>query len=638
MNNPTNHEAFAALAHIKDKLSMSTAGAKVLTDRDFLTRLDLNFITLYIIFLELYGHREDVLDQLADLLILTACSWCERPKDLKSLDQERELNPEWFLSNKMLGGVAYVDRYAQDLTGLRSKIPYFKDLGLTYLHLLPVFDCPKIFNDGGYAVSDYRKVKPDLGTIEDLRDLATGLRRNGISLVLDMIFNHTSDEHEWAKKAEAGEPEHSAFYWMFPDRSIPDEFEKTTREIFPDDHRGSFIRLPDGRWVWSTFYHFQWDLNYSNPAVFRAMAGELLFLSNLGVEVFRMDAVAFVWKQMSTACENLPEAHKILRAFNFLCRIAAPLVVFKSEAIVHPDEVKEYISPQECQISYNPLQMALTWEALATRDVSMLSQALERRHNLPRGCVWVNYVRSHDDIGWTFSDEDAGELGIDGFSHRRFLNSFFVNRHPGSFARGMPFQDNPRTGDCRISGTTASLAGLESGEEGAVGRILLAYSIAMSTGGVPLIYLGDEVGILNDYSYVNDPSHRNDSRWVHRPTYPADEYALRDDHNTIPGRVFAGITQLIKLRKSTEELKGGRSVCFCTGNKHVLGYLRLGPQGTVLCLANFSDFSQHVTKDMFSDFVDNVKDLIMGGVLHVRTDGVKLKAHQYVWLRYEQSK
>ncbi|KAH6663757.1 amylosucrase, partial [Halenospora varia] len=499
MNIPTNQEAYAALAHMKSNPSMNTAGAKMLTDRDFLTHLDSNFITFYTIFLELCGHRE-----------------------------VRELNPEWFLSNEMLGGVAYVDRYVQDLAGIRSKIPYFKDLGLTYLHQMPVFDCPEIFNDGGYAVSDYRKVKPVLGTIEDLRDLATGLRRNRISLVLDMIFNHTSDKND-------------AFYWMFPDRSIPDEFEKTTREIFPNDHRASFIRLPDCRWV------------------------------------FRMDGVAFVWKQMSTACENLPEAHKILRAFTCLCRIAAPLVDFKSEAIVHPDEVKEYINPQECQISYNPLQIALTWE---------------RRHNLPRGRAWVNYVRSHDDIGWTFSDEDAAELGIDGFSHRRFLTSFFVNRHPGSFARGIPFQDNPRTGDCRISGTIASLAGLESGEEGAVERILLAYSIAMSTGGVPLIYLEDEVGILNDYSYVNDPSHRNDSRWVHRPTYPANQYALRDKQNTIPGR-------------TPKELKGGHSVYFRTGNKHVLGYVRLGPLGTVLCLANFSDFSEHVTKDRFGDFVDN---------------------------------
>ena len=166
---------------------------------------------------------------------------------------------------------------------------------------------------------------------------------------------------------------------------MPDAYEKTVREIFPDDHPGAFVQLPDGRWIWATFYHFQWDLNYANPAVFRAMAGEMLFLANQGVEILRMDAVAFIWKRLGTPCESLPEAHLLLRAFNAVLRMAAPSLLFKSEAIVHPDEVIEYVSLEECQLSYNPLQMALTWEALATRDPRMLQQALERRHALPAG-------------------------------------------------------------------------------------------------------------------------------------------------------------------------------------------------------------------------------------------------------------
>jgi amylosucrase len=265
----------------------------------------------------------------------------------------------------------------------------------------------------------------------------------------------------------------------------------------------------------------------------------------------------------------------------------------------------------------------------------MLSQALERRHNLPRGCAWVNYVRSHDDIGWTFSDEDAAELGIDGFSHRRFLNAFFVNRHPGSFARGVPFQDNPRTGDCRISGTTASLAGLESGGGGALERILLAYSIAMSTGGIPLIYLGDEVGMLNDYSYMNDSSHSSDSRWVNRPKYPADRYATRNDMTTIPGQVFAGIAHLIRLRKSTPELASGLAEGFYTANKHILGYQRMGPQGAVVCLVNFSDHPEWVARDQFTTLPEEIMDLITGKMMNVRREGIQLRSHQYVWLRSE---
>ncbi|KAL8243707.1 hypothetical protein R6Q59_009965 [Mikania micrantha] len=627
-------QARAAKAYILQELRKTDLGQKILNDADFYGRFDMNFITIFAIFAELYGYRNDCLDQLVDLITMCGKSWMDRDPELQKLDKARELEPEWYLSNQMLGGVCYVDRYARNLKGIKAKIPYFKELGLTYLHLMPLFKVPKPLNDGGYAVSSYRDVDEELGTLEQLKDLATELRKAGISLVLDLVFNHTSNEHEWAKKAAAGDPEHSAMYWVFPDRSIPSAFERDTREIFPDDHSGSFIQLQDGRYIWSTFYHFQWDLNYSNPTVFRAMAGEMLHLANVGVDFFRMDAVAFMWKQMNTDCENLPEVHKLLRAFNALCRIAAPSVLFKSEAIVHPDFVVQYIDRYECQLSYNPLQMALTWEALATRDASMLAQAIERRHNIARGCAWVNYVRSHDDIGWTFSDEDALELGKQGGNHRKFLNAFFVNRHPGSFARGVPFQDNPRTGDCRISGTTASLAGLESGQDGALQRILLAYSVAMSTGGIPLIYLGDEVGQLNDYSYLNDPAKMDDSRWVNRPWYPEQRYNERHDQETIAGQLYAGMKHLIKLRKSTEEIAGGRAVGFFTGNPAVLGYQRPGPNSNLLCLCNFSDDPQWVGRERFLGMPIEVVDLVTGYNVNLRDAGIQLKAHQYLWLRY----
>ncbi|KIW95633.1 uncharacterized protein Z519_04218 [Cladophialophora bantiana CBS 173.52] len=627
-------QARAAKAYILQELSKTKVGISILKDKDFFARLDMNFITIFAIFAELYGYRHDCLDQLVDLITMCGKSWQDRSPDLQEVDKQRELDPEWYLSNQMLGGVCYVDRYAGNLAGIKKRIPYFKELGLTYLHLMPLFLAPQPLNDGGYAVSSYRDVQPELGTIEELRELATELRKAGISLVLDLVFNHTSNEHRWAKRAAEGDPEHSAMYWVFPDRNVPSAFERSTREIFPDDHAGSFIQLGDGRFVWSTFYQFQWDLNYSNPAVFRAMAGEMLYLANVGVDLFRMDAVAFMWKQMNTDCENLPEVHKLLRAFNALCRIAAPSVLFKSEAIVHPDFVVQYIDRYECQLSYNPLQMALTWEALATKDASMLSQAIERRHNLARGCAWVNYVRSHDDIGWTFSDEDAKELGKDGLNHRKFLNAFFVNRHPGSFARGVPFQDNPRTGDCRISGTTASLAGLESMQDHAIERILLAYSIAMSTGGIPLIYLGDELGQLNDYSYLNDPAKMDDSRWVNRPCYPEQRYTERHDVNTIPGKIFAGIKHLIHLRKTTEELAGGRAIGFYTGNPAILGYQRPGPNSNVLCLCNFSDEAQWIGRDRFMGMSAETMDLVSGYMINLRKAGIHMKPHQFLWLRF----
>ena len=622
-----------ARQHVLSALALGTGIVGEAPDREvFEERFDRHFPSLFRLFHDLYGARDDWLDQLTELVVESARSWAERPADLKALDAQREHNSGWFQANSMLGGVCYVDRYAEDLAGVRSRIPYFKELGLTYLHLMPLFLAPEPHSDGGYAVSSYRDVNPRLGTMAQLRDLAAELRANGISLVVDFIFNHTSDEHEWARRAAAGDPAFSDYYWIYPDRSMPDAFEQTVREIFPDDHPGSFVEMPDGRWVWATFHTFQWDLNYSNPDVFRAMAGEMLFLANQGVDILRMDAVAFIWKQLGTPCENLPEAHTLLQAFNAVCRLAAPSLLFKSEAIVHPDEVARYIDPAECQLSYNPLQMALIWEALATRDVSLLSLALERRHNIPAGTSWVNYVRSHDDIGWTFADEDAAELGINAFDHRRFLNSFYVSRFPGSFARGVPFQDNPRTGDCRISGTTASLCGLEGGTATAVNRILLAHSVAFSTGGIPLLYLGDEVGQLNDYQYALEDGHGADSRWVHRPHYPAADYARRTDPDTPAGAVYAGLRRMISVRSATPELAGTRLLGFATNSPGVLGYQRPGDGTLILALANFSDGPQEVSAATLSGFAPDAADILAGTA--VRLDaGIVLQPQQFVWLR-----
>ena len=622
----------AVRQHVLEALAQS----EVTVGQEFERRFDAHFPDLHRLFRTLYESRQDWVEQLTALVVQSARSWEERPADLKVLDAGREADSGWFMSNTMLGGVCYVDRYADNLDGLRARIPYFKELGLTYLHLMPLFLAPEPHSDGGYAVSSYRDVNPKLGTMEQLRDLAAEFRGHGISLVVDFIFNHTSDEHEWARKAAAGDPEYSDYYWIFPDRTMPDAYEQNVREIFPENHPGSFIQMEDGRWVWATFHTYQWDLNYANPDVFRAMAGEMLFLANQGVDILRMDAVAFIWKQLGTPCENLPEAHALLQAFNAVCRLAAPSLLFKSEAIVHPDEVALYIDPAECQLSYNPLQMAMIWETLATRDVALLAQALERRHNIPAGTSWVNYVRSHDDIGWTFADEDAAELGINGFDHRRFLNSFYVNRFPGSFARGVPFQDNPRTGDCRISGTTASLCGMEVDPAEAVERILLAHSVAFSTGGIPLLYLGDEVGQVNDYGYAKEEGHDADSRWVHRPHYPAEQYARRHEGSTPEGAVHAGLKRMIEVRSATPELAGTTLVPFDTRNRGVLAYQRpagaaAGGETRVLALANFSDSPQSLPAETFGGFLPAAVDLLSEAAVQF-DEGVMLLPRQYLWL------
>ena len=377
-------------------------------------------------------------------------------------------------------------------------------------------------------------------------------------------------------------------------------------------------------WVWTTFHSYQWDLNYANPAVFNRMAEEMLFLANQGVEVIRLDAVAFIWKQMGTSCENLPEAHQLIQAFNAVARIASPALLFKSEAIVHPDDVAKYIDPAECQLSYNPLLMALLWNSLATRKIRLLSQALAKRFELHPETAWVNYVRVHDDIGWTFSDEDASILGVNGYDHRRFLNEFFRGRFPGSFARGLPFQENPKTGDCRISGTCASLAGLEKAieEEGpqqvelAIRRILLIHGVILTAGGIPLIYLGDEIGTLNDYSFRDDPAHERDSRWVHRPRADWEKYAKRHDPRCVEGQVYQGLQRLIALRKENDAFSGGHLQVIQTGSDHVLGYVREHNGKRAVIFANFSELPQTLPAHFLKGFSTD-KVYVLHGISQV---------------------
>jgi glycosidase len=595
----------------------------------FLERVKTHFPRLFGLLLHLYGKRYDFFYYLEELLAALARSWIQRPAPLKRLDARREANPDWFQSNQMLGGVCYVDLFTGDLGGIREQIPYFKELGLTYLHLMPLFKSPEGENDGGYAVSSYREVNPALGTISQLARLATRLRENGISLALDFVFNHTSDEHRWAQAARAGDPDALEYYRTFPDRTMPDAYEKNLREIFPTERPGSFTYFPEmHRWVWTTFNSYQWDLNYSNPQVFNCMAEEMLFLGNIGVEVLRLDAVAFIWKELGTSCENLPEAHMLIQAFNAVARIAAPAMIFKSEAIVHPDDVARYISLDECQISYNPLLMALLWNTLATRDVRMLDQALRERFRISEGCAWVNYVRCHDDIGWTFSDEDVARLNVNGYNHRRFLNEFYTGRFAGSFARGLPFQENPRTGDARISGTCASLAGLEKAlsEETeretalAVRRILLIHGVILFVGGIPLIYLGDEIGTLNDYDYRLDPAKASDSRWVHRPAAVPARFALRTDAGSLEGQIYQGLQKLIRIRKEEPAFAGSAMQVMNTGSQQVLGLVRSFGDRRVIVLANFSERQQVVQANLVRLYglSYSYRDLISGEMMPLK--------------------
>ena len=575
--------------------------------KEFSQRLDSEFRRLAELLWELYGGRPDYAFQVENLVAEAFEAYCQRNQNLKARDRERTPESGWFLSESQLGAVAYVDLFAGTLGGIVHRIPYLKELGVTYLHLMPFFLSPEAHNDGGYAVSSYRDTNPALGSMADLETLAAALDLNDIVLVADFVFNHTSDEHAWARAARAGNLDFQDFYFGFSDHSDALAYQSRLRDIFPEARKGSFTWCQEmGKWVWTTFNSYQWDLNYRNPAVFRAMAREMMALANCGIGALRLDAVAFIWKQLGTPCENLPQAHTIIKAFQSVARLACPSLVFKSEAIVHPEEIIKYIDLRECQLSYNPLLMAELWEASATKDARLLSLSLRKRHRLPPGCAWVNYVRCHDDIGWTFADEDAAELGIKGGDHRAFLNDFYLGSFPGSYSRGVSFQYNPDTNDRRICGTTASLAGVERallegvGEDldTAVRRVLLLYGVAFSVGGIPLIYLGDEVGVLNRYEYETNPAQASDSRWVHRAAWSNELYQKRKDGSTVSGRIFSGLVLLSAQRRSHPVFSSQALTVMDTGQPGVLAFHKQGSGELLAVIANFADHPVAIESDM----------------------------------------
>lgn len=606
-------------------------------------RLDEHWQRFFALLYGLYGSHYDFFFYLESIILTAVDAWLQRPEDLQQLDLRRENDPEWYLSERMMGASLYVDLFAGDLDKLRKKIPYLNDLGLTYLHLMPLFSARPGNSDGGYAINDYRSVQSGLGTMDELKALATELREAGISLVLDFVFNHTSDDHEWALRAQEGDREFVDYYHIYPDRTIPDQYEASLREIFPTIRRGNFT-WHNGmhRWVWTTFNSFQWDLKYANPEVFRAMASEMLFLANVGVEVLRLDAVAFIWKQIGTNCENLPEAHKLIQAFNSLCRIAAPSLVFKSEAIVHPDEVVRYISREECQLSYNPTLMALLWESLATRKTNLLEQSLSHRHPLPQGTAWINYLRGHDDIGWSFDNMDAWQVGINPQDHRDFLNRFYTGRFPGSFASGLPFQHNEDTGDMRVSGTMASLAGLEQAIEMdhpllirmALRRIRMLHGILASIGGLPLLFMGDEWGMLNDYSFMDNPDKEDDSRWVHRPAFNWSASSTLKREKSPRHEVYQCIHGIFQERKSLPALRGSQMRLIPCDSEHLLCYLRWNDNNMLAVVANFSEHDIEldltaVGSALMSRFV---RDCLTHESYSVR-DTIDLSAYELLWLK-----
>jgi amylosucrase len=564
-----------------------------------------------------------------------------RPPELRDLDRRREIDAHWYQRARQVGYVCYADRFAGSLPAVAEHLDYLDELGVTYLHLMPLLAPRPGENDGGYAVRDYRAVDPRLGTMDDLTELAGRLHARGMSLCVDLVLNHTAKEHAWARGWWAGDPAYRDFYFAFPDREMPDAYERTIVPVFPDRAPGSFTQF-DGKWVWTTFWNYQWDLNYANPAVFHAMLETILWLANRGVDAFRLDAVPFMWKRVGTTCMNEPEVHRIVQALHALTRLAAPGVIFKAEAIVAPDDLVPYLGGHdryrpECELAYHNQLMVMLWSSLATKDARLMAQSLSRMKPIPTESSWVTYVRGHDDIGWAISEQDAAAVGWDWWNHRNFLNAFFSGRFPTSPAQGALFQENPETGDARISGTAASLCGIT--EEPAswplgVRRLLLLHSVAFAFGGIPLIYMGDELAMRNDAGYLDDPALADDNRWMHRPTMDWAAAGRRHDPATLEGMVYAGLRRMVAARKDLLALRaGGESGILGVDNGHVFAFRRRHPRsGTFIGLANFAERPQSISAAAIGHYGWMETALSSDGPLEVREGRAVLPALGFAWL------
>ena len=574
--------------------------------RHFYTRLGANFYAIHTLFSHIYGRRDDFFEQIRALVERLARAYIERPDDLKHIDMAREKDHNWFLSQDIVGMALYADGFAGDLNGLESHLPYLSELGVNMVHILPILACPRGASDGGYAVSDFRDIDSRVGTLQQLRCLAKNMRLRGMLLTLDVIVNHTSDEHEWAQRARAGDRDYQDYFYMFDNRDLPTMFEETMPEIFPETSPGNFTWDPIlGKWVMTVFNSYQWDLNYTNPRVLIEMVDIILFWANQGADIVRLDAVAFLWKKIGTMCQNEQEAHLLLQLMKDCCQVVAPGVLFIAEAIVAPLEIIKYfgedaVIAKECEIAYNATLMALLWNSIATRSAKLLEQGILSLPNKLDRATWLNYVRCHDDIGLGFDDTDIRAAGYEPKAHRRFLVDWFTGHFEDSPARGQPFGVNEKTGDARISGSLASLVGLETALDLddqdavnlAIDQILLLHGLIMSYGGIPLLYYGDEVGTLNEFTFLDDESKARDTRWLHRPHIDWEKAERRHEHGSVEQRIFDGLKKMISVRKTipafadfnNRELLG-------VDNPHLFAFLRTRPEmssGAVLVVANFA--------------------------------------------------
>ena len=603
-------------------------------------RLNRHIDELKWLYCELYQDNPYVMMHLNDLLAELKKFYNARNEDLKTSDILREQDPKWYKRNDLTGMMMYVNAFSKTLKGLEEKLDYIQECNVNYLHLMPLLSSPKGRSDGGYAVADFRTVQPELGTMEDFAEVTSACHKRGISVCLDFVMNHTSEDHEWAKRARAGEKEYQDRYFFFDSYDIPALYEQTCPQVFPTTAPGNFTWLDDiKKHVMTTFYPYQWDLNYRNPIVLNEMIFNMLYLANQGVDIVRLDAVPYIWKQLGTNCRNLPQVHTIVRMMRMICEIVCPGVLLLGEVVMAPEKVVPYfgtVEKPECHLLYNVTTMASTWHTVATRDVSLLRRQLDIVAALPREYVFQNYLRCHDDIGWGLDYDFLRNFGIEEVPHKKHLNDFFTGKYPDSFARGELYNDDPRLGDARLCGTTASLCGIErfgfEGDEEGVDRAIrydiTLHAFMFSQSGIPVVYSGDEIGMLNDYSYKNDPDKAADSRYIHRGDFRWDLAENRHRPDTVQGKLFPVLDKLEHIRTSHSVFNSDVPLrTLDTWDSSILALVRENDTEKFIGIYNFSEYD----KVAWINEEDGMYlDLISGRKMEAR--GVQIPAFGCYWL------
>ena len=609
---------------------------KAESDRIFMERLKRHHDELRWLYMELYDNA----DMFAELCSQMKWYYDQRNDKLRKLDAEREAAGEWYRKRDMVGMMMYIDNFAGTIKGVQEKLPYIEKCNVNYIHLMPFLDSPKGRSDGGYAVADFRKVKPELGTMDDLAALAEECHDKGISLCMDFVMNHTSEDHDWARRARQGDGEYMSRYFFYADPSIPREYEKTVPQVFPTTAPGNFTYLPElGYYVMTTFYPYQWDLNYRNPRVFNEMMYNFLYLANQGMDIIRIDAVPYIWKQLGTNCRNLPQVHTIVRMMRMIGEIVCPGIVLLGEVVMEPDKVAPYfgtVEKPECHMLYNVTTMATTWHTVATRDIRLLRKQMDIVCSLPREYTFLNYLRCHDDIGWGLDYDTLKSWGMKEVPHKKYLNDYFQGKTEGSVSRGELYNADPVTGDARFCGTTASMCGIESAGfeqdeqkmDWAITKDVMLHAYMFTQSGIPMLYSGDEIGQVNDYTYKDDPEKAPDSRYIHRGKFNWDLVENIKDTSSVQGRIFGALDHLEKIRRSEAVFDADAQVYTKDySDQSILWIVRKAGGEELHAVFNFSDYPKTIWMPETAEYMN----LLTGRSDEVTT--VNLPGWGFMWMK-----